>query len=62
ITRFLQFWSIAIRESDFEKAKMEMQECQELWKNITDVQFKIYVEVLNLLETYWKNIQDKAIE
>lgn len=62
ITRFLQFWSIAIKESDFEKAKMEMQECQELWKNITDVQFKIYVEVLNLLETYWKNIQDKAIE
>ena len=62
ITHFLQFWSIAIRESNFEKAKNEMQECQELWKNITDVQFEIYVEVLNLLETYWKKIQDKAIE
>ena len=62
MVQFLQFWSIATREPNFEKAKTVMQEWQELWKNATNVQFKIYVEVLNLLETYWKNIQDKAIE
>jgi len=62
MVQFLQFWSIATREPNFEKAKMVMQEGQEFWKNITNVQFKIFVEVLNLLETYWKNIQDKAIE
>lgn len=62
MVQFLEFWSIATREPNFEKAKMVMQQGQEFWKNITDVQFKIFVEVLNLLETYWKNIQDKAIE
>ena len=62
MTQFLQFWSIATRKSNFEKAKIAMQEWKEFWKNTTDKQFEIYVEVLNLLETYWKNIQDKAIE
>ena len=60
--QFLEFWSIATRKSNFEKAKKSMQEWEEFWKNTTDVQFEIYVEVLELLETYWKNIQDKAIE
>jgi hypothetical protein len=58
----LQFWSIATRASNFEKAKMVMQEWQEFWENTTDVQFKMYVEVLDLLESYWKDIQAKAIE
>jgi len=62
MAQFFQFWSIATRESNFEKAKMVMQERHEFWKKMTDVQFKIYVEVLDLLETYWKNIQSKAIE
>ena len=62
MTQFLQFWSIATRKSNFEKAKKSMQEWEEFWKKTTDAQFKIYVEVLDLLETYWKNIQDKAIE
>lgn len=62
MTQFLQFWSIAIKESNFEKAKVVMQEWQEFWKNTTDEQFKIYIEILDLLETYWKNIQAKAIE
>jgi hypothetical protein len=62
MAQFLQFWSIATRASNFEKAKMVMQEWQEFWENTTDVQFKMYVEVLDLLETYWKNIQAKAIE
>lgn len=62
MAQFLQFWSIATRASNFEKAKIVMQERQEFWRNTTDVQFKMYVEVLDLLETYWKNIQAKAIE
>jgi hypothetical protein len=41
---------------------MVMQEWQEFWENTTDVQFKMYVEVLDLLESYWKDIQAKAIE
>ncbi len=60
--QFLESWSYAIRNSSFEIAKNSMQEWQEFWKNTTDAQFKIYAEVLEMLGTYWKNIQDKNIE
>ena len=59
---FLEFWSNATREPDFEKAKKSLQEWQKFWKNTTDDQFKTYVKILEMLETYWKNEQSKAIE
>ena len=59
---FLELWSYAIRKSDFETAKKSMQQWQDFWKNTTDEQFKLYAEVLEMLETYWKDIQNKSIE
>ena len=32
------------------------------WENTTDEQFRIYAEVLKMLESYWKNEQSKSIE
>lgn len=60
--QFLEYWSQAIRESSFELAKKPIQEWQEFWKSTTDEQFKIYAEVLEMLESYWKDMQSKSIE
>jgi len=60
--QFLDYWSQAIRKSNFELAKKPIQEWQKFWENTTDEQFKIYAKVLKMLETYWKNEQSKSIE
>ena len=60
--QFLDYWSQAIRKSNFELAKKPIQEWQEFWENTTDEQFKIYAKVLKMLESYWKDIQSKSIE
>ena len=62
IEQFLEYWSQAIRKPSFETAKKSMQDWQEFWKNTSGGQFKIYVEVLEMLESYWKNEQNKSIE
>ena len=60
--QFLDYWSQAIRKSNFELAKKPIQQWQEFWENTTDEQFKIYAKVLKMLESYWKDIQSKSIE
>ena len=62
VQQFLELWSYTIRKSNLEITKKSMQEWQQFWKNTTDEQFKIYAEVLEMLEEYWKNIQSKNIE
>ena len=59
LQQFLEMWSDSIRESDFKKAtKSISQYCV----NVSDSQTKLYLEVLDMLEKYWRNIQDKNIE
>ncbi|MGD8707897.1 MAG: hypothetical protein PVI88_04355 [Nitrosopumilaceae archaeon] len=59
LQQFLEMWSDSIRESDFKKAtKSISQYCV----NVSDSQTKLYLEVLEMLERYWRNIQDKNIE
>ena len=60
--QFLECWSQAIRKPSFELAKKPIQEWQEFWENTTDEQFRTYAEVLKMLESYWKNEQNKSIE
>ena len=60
--QFLECWSQAIRQSNFELAKKPIQEWQAFWENTTDEQFRISAEVLRVLESYWKNEQSKSIE
>ena len=60
--QFLEYWSQAIRRPSFELAKKPIQQWQEFWESTTDEQFKIYAEVLKMLESYWKNEQNKSIE
>jgi hypothetical protein len=60
--QFLEYWSQAIRKPSFELAKKPIQQWQEFWENTTDEQFRIYAEVLKVLESYWKNEQSKSIE
>ncbi|MDH3313586.1 MAG: hypothetical protein OEM28_10635 [Nitrosopumilus sp.] len=62
IEQFLECWSQAIRKSNFELAKKPIQEWQTFWENTTAEQFKMYSEVLKVLEKYWKNEQRKSIE
>jgi len=59
LQQFLETWSDSIRESDFKKAtKSISQYCV----NVSDSQTKLYLQVLEMLEKYWRNIQDKNIE
>jgi len=60
--QFLESWARVIRKSNFEIAKSTIQEWQEFWRDTTNEQFKIYAEVLEMLEAYWKNMQSKSIE
>ena len=60
--QFLEYWSQAIRKSNFELAKKPIQEWQAFWENTTTEQFKIYSEILKVLEKYWKNEQRKSME
>ena len=62
VEQFLEYWSQAIRRPSFELAKKPIQQWQEFWESTTDEQFRIYAEVLKMLESYWKNEQNKSIE
>ena len=62
IEQFFEMWSYAIRKSNFEIARKSIQEWEEFWKNATDEQFRVCSEILQMIETYWKEIQNKNIE
>ena len=62
IQQFFEMWAYSIRNSNFEMAKKSMQDWDEFWKNTTDEEFKIYIEVLQIIQKHWKEIQSKNIE
>ena len=62
IEQFFEMWSYAIRKSDFEIARKSIQEWEGFWKNATGEQFRVCSEILQMIETYWKEIQNKNIE
>ena len=59
---FFDLWSHAIRESSFEIAKKFILDSDDFWKNTSEKQFRIYVDILKVIEKYWYNIQSKNIE
>ena len=59
---FFEMWSYAIRKSTFEQAKKSIQDWEGFWKNATDEQFRTCSEVLQIIEKYWREIQNKNIE
>jgi len=59
---FFEMWSYAIRKSTFEQAKKSIQDWEGFWKNATDEQFRTCSEVLQMIEKYWGEIQNKNIE
>jgi hypothetical protein len=62
IEQFFEMWSYAIRKSNFEIARKSIQEWEGFWKNATDEQFRVCSEILQMMEAYWKEIQNKNIE
>ncbi len=60
--QFFEMWAYSIRNSNFEIAKQSMQDWDEFWKNTTNEEFKIYLEVLQMIQKHWKEIQSKNIE
>ena len=62
IDQFFEMWSYAIRKSNFEIARKSIQEWEGFWKNATGEQFRVCSEILQMIETYWKEIQNKNIE
>lgn len=62
VHQFLESWSQAIEAPDFESAKNSMQKWQKLWEETTDENVKIFVKVLEMVETYWKDMQNKSID
>ncbi|MDH3341996.1 MAG: hypothetical protein OEL84_12050 [Nitrosopumilus sp.] len=62
IEQFFEMWSYAIRKSNFEIARKSIQEWEGFWKNATGEQFRVCSEILQMIETYWKEIQNKNIE
>lgn len=59
---FFEMWSYAIRKSNFELAKKTIQNWNAFWKNATDEQFRVCSQVLQMIEKYWMEIQNKDIE
>jgi hypothetical protein len=59
---FFEMWSYAIRKPNFELAKKTIQNWENFWKNATDEQFRVCSEVLQMIEKYWREIQNKDIE
>ena len=59
---FFEMWSYAIRKSTFEQAKKSIQDWEGFWKNATDEQFSVCSEILQMIEKYWRGIQNKNIE
>lgn len=59
---FFEMWSYAIRKSTFEQAKKSIQDWERFWKNATDEQFSVCSEILQMIEKYWIEIQNKNIE
>ena len=59
---FFEMWSYAIRKSTFEQAKKSIQDWDGFWKNATDEQFSVCSEILQMIEKYWREIQNKNIE
>ena len=62
VHQFLESWSKAIEEPNFESAKKSMQKWQEFWEDMTDENVKTLVKILEALETNWKDTQNKSIE
>ena len=62
VEQFLESWSHAIEEPDFEAAKQSIQKWKDFLENTTEENSKIYTKVLELLETSWENMQSKNIE
>ena len=60
--QFLEIWFAVIRQSNFEIAHKSIKNWDVFWKNTTEEQFRVYANILELLEKYWKNIQSKNIE
>ena len=60
--QFFEMWAYSIRNSNFEMAKKSMQNWNEFWKNTTNEEFKIYIEVLQMIQKHWKEMQSKNIE
>ncbi len=57
--QFFEMWAYAIRKSNFEITKNSVQYWENFWKNTTDEQFRIYKELLQMIEKYWTDIQNK---
>ena len=62
IQQFFEIWAYSIRNSNFEIAKKSMQNWDEFWKNTSNEEFRIYIEVLQMIQKHWKEIQSKNIE
>lgn len=62
IEEFFDMWFYAIRKSTFEQATKSIQEWERFWKNATDEQFIACNEILQMIEKYWREIQNKNIE
>jgi len=62
IEQFFEMWSYAIRKSNYDIALKSIIEWEEFWKNTSYDQFRFCGEILQMIQTYWKDIQSKNIE
>ena len=59
LQQFLEKWAKSIRESNFKNAS---ESISQYFNDLSDSQTKFSIEVLKMIEGYWRNIQDKNIE
>lgn len=59
LVQFLDLWATVIRESNYENLK---DFPIEYYTKISEEQLKAYSKILDLLQNYWRNIQEKNIE
>ena len=59
---FLEHWSQAIEESNYEMAKSAMQKWEKVWNTTINDNALLYAKILKILQKSWEDIQSKNIE
>ncbi|MDH5432009.1 MAG: hypothetical protein OEW78_09050 [Nitrosopumilus sp.] len=62
IMTFLEHWSQAIEESNYEMAKSAMQKWEKVWNTTINDNALLYAKILKILQKSWEDIQSKNIE
>ena len=62
VEQFLELWSQAIEETDFEAALFMIREWKNFLENTSEENQKTFTKILELLKKSWEDMQSRNIE